>query len=74
MVVPLVGTWIEMNRNASPSSSGVSCPSWARGLKSPRLHRGHRRSVVPLVGTWIEILLTLILLLALGRAPRGHVD
>ena len=36
-------------------SSGVSFPSWERGLKPRKKHVSHDGAwVVPLVGTWIE--------------------
>ena len=33
IVVPLVGTWIEIQKQPRKKSSRKSCPSWARGLK-----------------------------------------
>ena len=56
LVVPLVGTWIEIGMWTSGAGWTPSCPSWARGLKyaSGGPHHGRNR-VVPLVGTWIEI-------------------
>ena len=34
IVVPLVGTWIEIGDAAANLQGHESCPSWARGLKS----------------------------------------
>ena len=73
-VVPLVGTWIEIEIVMLISTGLRSCPSWARGLKSREAAGQLLSVVVPLVGTWIEIPKKRGGIPALGRAPRGHVD
>ena len=55
MVVPLVGTWIEIRLRDNDRKNPQSCPSWARGLKSKGNNPPAAPAVVPLVGTWIEI-------------------
>ena len=54
-VVPLVGTWIEIDWDCDRIYQDVSCPSWARGLKYHIIPLLMVAFVVPLVGTWIEI-------------------
>ena len=59
MVVPLVGTWIEISGSAPPDFKlQMSFPLWERGLKSfVSSLVSIIALVVPLVGTWIEIIL-----------------
>ena len=75
-VVPLAGTWIEINVKWLKMIYGLSSPSRGRGLKflcGNSIGKGDY--VVPLAGTWIEIELC-------GqqiegekcRPPRGDVD
>ena len=56
-VAPLVGAWIEIFLDSDTRCSGMSLPSWERGLKSMIviliLSEG---AVAPLVGAWIEII------------------
>ena len=55
-VVPLVGTWIEIQKTIYELNCNLSFPLWERGLKSlSRSQEGRAIIVVPLVGTWIEI-------------------
>ena len=56
LVVPLVGTWIEMCHIELKRPTVESCPSWARGLKFVHNASKADANVVPLVGTWIEII------------------
>ena len=56
IVVPFVGTWIEILRNQLIQQRRMSYPLWVRGLKfllNPLFPQ--MNSVVPFVGTWIEI-------------------
>ena len=56
VVVPLVGTWIEIMTPFSTSIPAESFPLWERGLKYSYFRQAQKSyAVVPLVGTWIEI-------------------
>ena len=74
-VVPLVGTWIEMQHiRVRITTSKDVVPlvgTWIEILTQVGLFCV---CVVPLVGTWIEILIGDHAIMKCGRAPRGHVD
>ena len=56
LVVPLVGTWIEMVHFQSLNNRILSFPLWERGLKYELSTDMYCPvTVVPLVGTWIEM-------------------
>ena len=57
IVVPRVGTWVEIYCIALPEQALQSSPAWGRGLK----YQGNgvtwkAITVVPRVGTWVEML------------------
>ena len=55
-VVPLAGTWIEIDYNRQYYLRNKSFPSRERGLKCTAFWLGKQWIwVVPLAGTWIEI-------------------
>ena len=56
IVVPLVGTWIEIKLHKDDPKTVMSFPLWERGLKFKiSTCMVFSATVVPLVGTWIEI-------------------
>ena len=76
VVVPHVGTWIEILSMLLIWLWQLSFPTWERELKSNVLNfYDDKNVVVPHVGTWIEILYEKVRVTRLpGRSPRGNVN
>ena len=75
-VVPLAGTWIEINSTEQWAKNEEVVPlagTWIEIVFASQTAQDI--TVVPLAGTWIEMSLCLIILRPLlRRPPRGDVD
>ena len=75
VVVPLVGTWIEINVSGYTSHAGNVVPLVGTWIEIDCICVYCNKSgVVPLLGTGIEIYANGNLFVPSSRAPRGHVD
>ena len=75
-VVPLVGTWIEIDNTPESKQHKMVVPLVGTWIEiSEQLHEAIKNYVVPLVGTWIEISNAVVYLpCEPSRSPRGNVD